>query len=199
MKKIGFIDYYIDEWHADNYPTWIRESSYRKDFDVALAWEEITPEGRKPLFQWCKEQKVSVAGSLEQVVEESDCIVVLSPDNPECHERLADLPLKSGKPVYIDKPFAPSLDAGLRLFEKAEQHGTPLMSSSALRFGSALRSALDAKADGEMVNFVSTRGSGVYAVYSIHQVEMLAMAMGPRPKGYAVRKWRIKRDGGRLC
>ena len=23
--KIGFIDYYLDEWHANNYPDWFRE------------------------------------------------------------------------------------------------------------------------------------------------------------------------------
>ena len=25
MKKIGFIDYYLDEWHANNYPEMIAE------------------------------------------------------------------------------------------------------------------------------------------------------------------------------
>ncbi len=23
--KIGFVDYYIDEWHANNYPAWFAE------------------------------------------------------------------------------------------------------------------------------------------------------------------------------
>lgn len=27
MKKIGFIDYFLDEWHANNYPDWIRETA----------------------------------------------------------------------------------------------------------------------------------------------------------------------------
>ena len=27
MKKIGFIDYYLDEWHANNYPRMIAEVS----------------------------------------------------------------------------------------------------------------------------------------------------------------------------
>ncbi|MCF6175148.1 MAG: hypothetical protein L3J71_05240 [Victivallaceae bacterium] len=31
MKKIGFIDYHIDEWHANNYPKWIRESSRKNE------------------------------------------------------------------------------------------------------------------------------------------------------------------------
>ena len=43
MKTIGFIDYYIDEWHALNYPQMIKDSTYRDEFELALAWEEHTP------------------------------------------------------------------------------------------------------------------------------------------------------------
>ena len=27
MKKIGFIDYYLDEWHANNYPGFFKEAA----------------------------------------------------------------------------------------------------------------------------------------------------------------------------
>lgn len=27
MKKIGFADYRIDEWHANHYPEWIKNAS----------------------------------------------------------------------------------------------------------------------------------------------------------------------------
>ena len=27
MKTIGFVDYYISEWHANNYPEWIKQAS----------------------------------------------------------------------------------------------------------------------------------------------------------------------------
>ncbi len=178
MKKIGFIDYYIDEWHANNYPAFIRESALGAEFEVALAWEEMTPEGRKPLEEWCREQKVGKAGSIAEVIEKCDCLVVLSPDNAERHEDLADLPLRSGKPVYIDKPIAPSLAAAKRLFEKAEKHQTPMMSSSALRYGSALVNAIKDQIAGKPARFVSTRGPGDWATYAIHQVEMLVMTLG---------------------
>lgn len=181
MKKIGFIDYYIDEWHANNYPQMIRDSSYKDKFEVALAWEEISPAGKKNLDEWCKEQKVGKASSIEQVINECDCIVVLSPDNPERHEDLADLPLKSGKPVYVDKPFAPSIEAGRRMVEKAKAHNTPMMSSSALRFDSTVESALQ-KAGGERVKFAATRGGGVFEIYAIHQVEMLTCLIGTGAK-----------------
>jgi len=182
MKKIGFIDYFIDEWHANNYPKMIRESSLKDKFEVALAWEEITREGKKNLDEWCREQQVGKAASIEQVVAECDCIIVLSPDNAERHEDLADLPLKSGKPVYIDKPIAPSLAAAARLFDKAQRYGTPMMSSSALRFGSVLQKALEEDMKGETANYVSVRGGGVFHIYAIHQIEMLVMAMGTGAK-----------------
>jgi len=27
MKKIGFVDYYIDEWHVNNYIKWFENAS----------------------------------------------------------------------------------------------------------------------------------------------------------------------------
>jgi len=175
MRTIGFIDHFIDEWHANNYPEMIRAGNR---YEVALAWAEIDPPGKLPLTEWCKGHGVRPAESLEQVVAECDCLVVLSPDNPERHEELADLPLRSGKPVYIDKPLAPSLAAAQRLFAKAAEHGTPMMSSSALRFGSALVNALRDAVGEEPVRFVATRGGGRFDVYAIHQLEMLVMALG---------------------
>lgn len=181
MKKIGFIDHYIDEWHALNYPQMIKDSSYGDRFEVALAWEECTPEGRMPLEEFCAKFCVGKASSIEQVVEECDCLVVLSPDNVERHEDLAKLPLASGKPVYIDKPFAESLASGKRMVERAKAHKTPLMSSSALRFDSTVDSALGAIA-GQPVNLVCTRGPGAWEIYAIHQVEPIVTIMGTGAK-----------------
>ncbi|MEI7437425.1 MAG: Gfo/Idh/MocA family oxidoreductase [bacterium] len=178
MKKIGFLDYYIDEWHANNYPAMIRASSFKEQFEVAMAWEAQPVAGKKPIDDWCREQKVLKAPDLATVVRECDCLVVLSPDNAEQHEVLADLPLRSGKPVYIDKPIAPSLAAAQRLFAKAHKHGTPMMSCSALRYGSAFEQALAERAADKPVHFAATGGPGVFEIYAIHQLEMLVMALG---------------------
>ena len=42
MKTIGFVDYYISEWHANNYPIWFKEIAEKsgKDFVVKYAWAE---------------------------------------------------------------------------------------------------------------------------------------------------------------
>jgi predicted dehydrogenase len=179
MKKIGFIDYHIDEWHANNYPQWIRESRKKDSFDLAYAWQEETQDDLRSLEKWCRDFKATPASSVEQVVEECDGIIVLAPSNPEVHERLADIPLQSGKPVYIDKPFAPDKATAERLFAKAAKHGTPLFSASALRFGSEIQEALNETLKGQSVDFAFSAGGGTsFAEYSIHQIEMLVMMMG---------------------
>ncbi len=175
MKRIGFIDYYIDEWHANNYPNWIRNSSRKDQFELGLAWQEMTPPGKRSLEAWCQEFGMQPAASAAQVVEESDCIVVLSPDNPERHEDLCDLPLRSGKTVYVDKTFAPDLATAKRLFAKAEEHQTPMFSCSALRYVEAVEKAVQ---EVKGVSFVGTRGPGEWANYPIHQFEPLVMLLG---------------------
>ena len=183
MKKIGFIDLHIDEWHANNYPQWIRESSLSDQFELAYAWQEQPQKGLRSLDEWCSDFSMIPATSIEQVVEESDGIIVLAPSNPEVHERLADIPLQSGKPVYIDKPFAPDRGTAERLFAKAEEYGTPMFSSSALRFGSDIQKAVSETLRGQTVEFAFSAGGGTsFEEYSIHQIEMLTMLMGTGAK-----------------
>lgn len=184
-RKIGFIDFFIDEWHANNYPKWFREAPLSNEFELGYAWEEKTNPGSKPLAQWCEEMGMKAACSIEEVVENSDCICVLAPANPEVHERLAELPLKSGKPVYIDKPFAPSEEAARRMFALAEKYNTPLMSSSALRFGDEL---LDGKVrELAPAIFCTTGGGRSFDEYGIHQLEMIVSIMGTDVKNMTLK------------
>lgn len=181
MKKIGFIDHYINEWHADNYPAMIRDSSFADKFEVALAWDETTCEGRKSIDQWCAEQGIKKADSIEQIVEECDCIVVLSPDNPERHVDLSRIPLQSGKPVYVDKSFTRKLSEAKQMIELAKAHNTPLMTTSALRYDAVLEQNLKDMA-GQKVTFVSTAGPVGFENYSIHQLEPMVMMIGTGAK-----------------
>lgn len=175
-KKIGFIDLFIDEWHSNNYPQWIKD--FGNGALVSMAWEEKSKEGRRSLKTWCEEFGITPAKSISEVVEKCDAICVLAPANPEVHERLAELPLKSGKPVYIDKPFAPDVATARRMFELAAKHHTPLFSSSALRFATELSDAKKILAD-ERIDFVSVRGGGgSFEEYGVHQLEMLVTLMG---------------------
>jgi len=176
--KLGFIDYFLDEWHANNYPDWFKKYNAQLGLDVELAYAFGDTEKGLSTAEWCKKFDVTPISSMEELVEKSDGIVVLSPDNPEQHERLCDLALKSGKRVYVDKTFAPDLAAGKRLFDLAEAHSTPMFSSSALRFANELegfRKGTEVKP-----SLCAVRGPGVYANYAIHQLEMIDAVMGQK-------------------
>ena len=48
MKSIGFVDFYLSEWHANNYPAWLSEVNEKNgtDFTVKYAWAEQDEIGR---------------------------------------------------------------------------------------------------------------------------------------------------------
>ena len=172
MKKIGLIDYFLDEWHANHLPQWIQDAG-KGQYQVAYAWGEIDKEGQRTNAQWASELGIQLLDSIEEVVEQSDDLIVLSPDNPERHEDLCRIPLASGKPCYVDKTFAPDAASARRLVELAKLHSTPMFSSSALRFSSELQ---DFCLDG--IRFVSSRGPGSAPNYLIHHIEMIVLLMG---------------------
>ena len=90
--------------------------------------------------------------------------------------------MKSGKPVFIDKPVAGSLRDAAEIYRLAKQHNVPLFSSSSLRFNAA--AALQGAKYGEL------RGAFTFGPceleehhpdlywYGIHAVEMLYTVMG---------------------
>lgn len=177
MIKIGFIDYYLDEWHANNYPKMIKELSGGR-YEVSFAYGKTdSPIGGMTNREWAEKNGVELLGSIEEVIEKSDRLIVLSPDNPEMHEELCELPLKSGKLVYVDKTFAPDRAAAERIFAHAKANNTKCYSSSALRFSSELK-----KVDKKKIHKIYSEGPGTYEIYSIHQIEPIVYLMESRAK-----------------
>lgn len=180
MKKtIGFIDLHIDEWHANNYPSWFAAAKCAAEFELGYAWEESPNPDGLPLAAWCAKNGMKPAASIAEVVEKSDCICVLAPSNPEAHERLSELALKAGKPLYIDKTFAPDKATAVKFFESARAHGTPLMSSSALRYGEEFVATMAGRfAAAKPLHVTTTGGGSSFQEYAIHQIEMVVAALG---------------------
>ena len=173
--KIGFIDYYLDEWHANNYPNWIKEAS-GGEMEVVCAFGLIdSPIGGRTNAKWCEDMGIRQAASIEEVIESSDVLIVLSPDNCEMHEQLCQLPLRSGKPTYIDKTFAPDLPTAQRIFAIADEYGTPCYSTSALRYATEYK-------DLGKVQAIASWGPNGFETYSIHQLEPIMMLMQAEPK-----------------
>lgn len=176
MKKIGFVDYFISEWHADNYPAWIERicAEMGVDYKVAYAWAEldISPVSGVSTDEWCEKFGAERCATIDELCEKSDVIVILSPSNPETHLRYAEEVLKHGKRTYIDKTFAPDAATAKEIFAIGEKYGAPFFSTSALRYATELDS-VDAP-DSILV----TGGGSNLPEYFIHLGEMVVKKMG---------------------
>lgn len=65
MKKVGFIDYYLDEWHANNYPAWFKQYS-DGEMEVAYAYGKIdSPKGGLTTDAWCEKFGVQRCDTIE--------------------------------------------------------------------------------------------------------------------------------------
>lgn len=171
MKKIGFVDFYISEWHANNYVGWIAQANevLGTDFQVAYAWAELdtSPLDQVTTAQWCEKFGVEQCQTIEELCEKSDYIIVLAPSDPDKHLAYAQKVLPYGKRTYIDKTFAPDYATAKKIFDIAQQYGTPFFSSSALRYAEELKGV------GPVNSLFLTASGSNFPEYIIHPVEML--------------------------
>ena len=176
MKKIGFVDYYISEWHANNYPKWIEEACKKLgvEYKIAYAWAEldVSPVDGVNTDEWCKKFGVERCKTLSELCEKSDFIVILAPSNPEKHLLYAETVLKYGKRTYIDKTFAPDVATCEKIFALGDEYGTPFFSSSALGYADEL----DVLSN--VTTVITTGGGSNLPEYIIHQAEMVVKKLG---------------------
>ena len=202
MKTIGFIDYYLSEWHANNYPIWIKEVCEKNgyDFEVKYAWAEmdVSPLDNVTTDEWCASFGVEKCNSIEELCEKADYILVLAPSDPEKHLGYAKEVLKYKKNTYIDKTFAPDYATAKEIFDIAEKYGTKFFSTSALRFASELEVLSDTK------SVITLGGGSNQPEYIIHQIEMAVKLLKVKAEKLRVEQvgenqyvTSIKFDGGK--
>ena len=175
MKKIGFVDYYLGEWHANNYPAWFASlcEEMKLDYRVAYAWAEsdVSPITGETTAEWCAKMDAESCATLEELCEKSDVILILAPTDPEKHLVYAKTVLKYGKPTYIDKTFAPSLAEAREIFALSEKYGAPCFSTSALRYAAELANAPE-------LSSVTVTGSGSrFDEYVVHLAEQAVILL----------------------
>lgn len=175
MKKIGFIDYYISEWHANNYPSWIKDVCEKTGYDYAVKFafseRDDSPFDGRTADKWCKDYGVARCATIEELCEKSDVILILAPSDPDKHLGYAEKALKFGKRTYIDKTFAPSIDEAQKIFAAGKNGNSPFFSTSALRYATELDDLVGCE------NVIYTGGGGNYEEYIIHQVEPIVKIM----------------------
>lgn len=179
MIRVGFVDRYLDNWHTNHYPEYLETAARLCGVDtrVTAAWAEGDhPGGGLTTDEWCARQGVERAATCEQLIDGVDAVMVMCADDCLPHEQLAQVALASGKPVYCDKTFAPTLEAARRMFDRAAAHHTPLITCSAQRYCLELLGYLRGRSG--PTTHCATTGPGDFVNYSIHQFEMIEPVMG---------------------
>ncbi len=184
MIKVGFIDYYLDEWHANTAPKHLEEHS-NGEVKVCYAYGEIPSPKGVTSEEWCEKMGVEYCATIAEVIEKSDVLVILSPDNCERKEDLSREALASGKPCFVDKPFGTDLASAKRMFQIAEASGTPVYTCSALRYAEEYET-VDRAA---VKSLVAMCPQNSYDNYILHALEPAMMIMQePAARAMAVQK-----------
>lgn len=125
--------------------------------------------------------QVQIVGDIPTLCRQVDGVLLESVDGrvhlPQAREIIA-----AGKPMFIDKPLAATLEDAREIGRLARQAGVPWWSSSSLRYSEIVTALRTPQATGVM-----TWGPGPFeehhylelAWYAIHPVEMLYALMGP--------------------
>lgn len=175
MKRVGFADFYLSEWHANNYPRWMAQANEKLglDYQLCYAWAErdVSPLDGVTTDEWCCKMGAERCQTLAELAQKSDVLFILAPSDPDRHLPYARELLPFGKPTYIDKTFAPDLTTAQEIFRIAGEHGTPFFSTSALRYAKELEQFADASC------LTILGGGSNFDEYCIHLIEMAVMLL----------------------
>jgi hypothetical protein len=127
--------------------------------------------------------EVAMLGSPREVAERVDAVLLTSVDGRVHLAQFREI-VACRRPVFLDKPFAVTSADARAIAALAREHGTPLFSSSSLRFCGALRSALVAAEAGGIIGAdffgpmqLQPTQPGFFW-YGVHTAEMLYTALG---------------------
>ncbi|MCA1318456.1 Gfo/Idh/MocA family oxidoreductase [Bacillus tianshenii] len=188
--KIGMIG--LDTSHATAFTKMLNDPSHPyhvKGGKVVMAFPvgsddfELSYSRIKGITKEVEQCGVQVVDTIEEVADQCDAILVESVDGRVHLEQVSILaPFK--KPIFIDKPLCLRSSDALEIVKLSEKYGTPIMSSSALRFAQDLRRALATRDQGNIIGadcfgpmeMVETQPG--YFWYGIHTIEMLYTILG---------------------
>ena len=173
MKRIGLIDYYINEWHALNYPAFLKnvKSEIDDEFEITDFYAEIDhPDLSSDEYE--KKYGVHKCASLEELCTKCDYLMVLYPDNPERKFEVIKKVIPYQKPIFVDKTFMNNYEEAKQTFELAKKNSAPLFTSSSLRYADEVVTL-------ENVDSLLVIAPSVHlSDYWIHPLEIVVSKMG---------------------
>ncbi|WP_163969685.1 Gfo/Idh/MocA family oxidoreductase [Oceanobacillus halotolerans] len=190
--KIGMIG--LDTSHVEIFTSLLHnQSNQYKQAKVVLGCPSPSKQvalSRERVDQYTTSAKdtyhVKITESITELAEHTDAIMITAVDGQK-HLELFKQVAAYQKPVFIDKPFATTLQEAYEIFAISEHYNTPIMSSSSLRYAESLQNELtrieksEQKPTGIYVNgpLPFIKEMPYYFWYGIHMIEMLVTVLGP--------------------
>ena len=144
---------------------------------------------------------VEITDSIPALLGKVDAVLLLSIDGRP-HPEQARPVWATKKPLFIDKPIAPSLAQIIEIYHQAQASGTPFFSSSSLRYGAGVVALCHSPKIGRVLGCDAYSNSKSILpghpdlfYYAIHGSEMLFTIMGPCCKTVS----RVKTDAADLA
>jgi hypothetical protein len=129
-----------------------------------------------------KELGVEIVDSIADLLTKVDC-VLLETNDGRLHLEQAVEVFRAGKPVFIDKPTGSNLAEVVAIYQAADHYGTPMFSSSSLRYSPGAQEIRAGKL-GRVLGCSSYSPCSLEKThvdlywYGIHGVETLFTCMG---------------------
>lgn len=130
-----------------------------------------------------KELGVKIVDSIPALLAEVDYVLLETNDGRPHLEQALEV-MRAGKPVFIDKPVAGSLEDAVCIYEVAQHYKVPVFSSSSLRFMEDAQAARNGSC-GKVLGCDTFSPCSLEPThpdlfwYGIHGIEILFTVMGP--------------------
>ncbi|MEX0718380.1 MAG: Gfo/Idh/MocA family oxidoreductase [Planctomycetaceae bacterium] len=147
--RVGIIG--LDTTHCATFTRHLHDPEAKPDvsgFRVVAAYSKGSPDIESSLqrapaaLQAMRDLNVEIVDSIDELVKKVDVVLLETNDGRPHLEQVLPV-LRAKKMVYIDKPMAGSLADVIAIFEASRKYGTPLFSSSCLRFGTEILAVHD--------------------------------------------------------
>lgn len=173
-KRIAFVDAKLDNYHANVFLEHLRGSLKDRGYTVSACHALDEAGGR----EWAKKNTIPYVSDPKQLGKAADVFMVLAPSNPELHLELVKKVVGFGKPVWVDKTFAPDLKTAVELFSLADKHQVPMETASALRY-TPIQSAAEEIGNANLQHVVCWAPGRSIGEYLVHPTEMAVSLLGP--------------------
>lgn len=190
LIRVGIIG--LDTSHAPAFTKILNDPNAKPDVAgcrVVAAYPHGSPDiesstRRIPGYtEQLRKMGVKIVDSIPDLLKQVDC-VLLETNDGRPHLDQARQVIDAGKPVFIDKPIAGSLEDTIKIFQYAAQKQVPVFSSSSLRYMSKAQQVRSGK-HGKVLGAFTYSPCSLEKThpdlfwYGIHGVEILYTVMGP--------------------